>query len=73
MGSIDDSIIASWSKSVRDNGFFWVSDHAVGQRVDKIIKMGYRFDTKDGLNFCRLSTVSDEVSEGLQKINIQSH
>ena len=63
MGSIDDSTIALWSKSVREKGFFWVSDKAVGTRVDKIRETGYPFDRKDGLVFCRLSTVGDEVSE----------
>jgi len=60
MGSIDDSTIALWSKSVREKGFFWVSDKAVGTRVDKIRETGYPFDRKDGLVFCRLSTVGDE-------------
>ncbi len=63
MGSVDDSTIKLWSDSVREKGFFWVSDKAVGKRVDKIIETGYPFDTKDGLAFCRLSTVGDEVSE----------
>ena len=63
MGSIEDSTIALWSDSVRGNGFFWVSDKVVGKRVDKIIEAGYPFDKKDGLIFCRLSTVGDEVSE----------
>ncbi len=63
MGSVDDSTIALWSDHVRKKGFFWVSDKAVGERVDKIIETGYPFDKKDGLVFCRISTVGDEVSE----------
>ena len=63
MGSVDDSTVALWSDSIRKKGFFWVSDKAVGERVDKIIETGYPFDQKDGLIFCRLSTVGDEVSE----------
>ena len=67
MASIDDSTIALWSDSVREKGFFWVSDKAVGKRVDKIIETGYPFDTKDGLAFCRISTVGDEVSRNTYK------
>lgn len=63
MGSIDDSTIALWSDNVREKGFFWVSDKAVGKRVDKITETGYPFDKKEGIIFCRISTVGDEVSE----------
>ena len=63
MGSVDDSTIELWSDSVREKGYFWVLDKTVGERVDTIIDKGYPFDEKDGLVFCRLSTVGDEVSE----------
>ena len=44
MGPIDDFTIALWSESVRENGFFWVFDKAVGKRVDKIRETGYPFN-----------------------------
>ena len=52
MSLVDDSTIALWSDSIWKKEFFWVSDKAVREWVDKIIKICYLFDQKDGLIFC---------------------
>lgn len=62
MGSVEESTIAQWSDRVRERGCFWTLDPVVGKRVDKIIEAGFPFDRKDGLIFCRLGSIDDEVS-----------
>ncbi len=52
MGSVDNSTITLWSDHIWKKEFFWVSDKAVKECVDKIIETGYSFNKKDDLVFC---------------------
>ena len=50
-----------------------MSNKAIGTRVNKIREIGYPFNRKDGLVFCRLSIVSDEVNKEIYKgVNLNS-
>ncbi len=60
---IEDDLIAMWTQSIRNMGFFYMLDQAVGERVHTMNEQGWPFHRLDGLKYVRQSTVSDEVSE----------
>lgn len=60
---IEDDLIAMWSQSIQNMGFFYMLDQVVGERVHTMNEQGWPFYQLDGLKYVRQSTVSDEVSQ----------
>ena len=63
MNSIEDNLIAMWSRDIRNLGFSYLLDKAVGEKVHIMNEKSWPFHRLNGLKYVRQSTVSDEVSE----------
>jgi hypothetical protein len=50
-------------KSILEDGIFCAEDPIVGKRVNEIAQKGFPFKTEEGLDFCKLNTLDDKVSE----------
>lgn len=48
-------------KSILEDGFFCVEDPVVGERVLEIAKKGSPLLSKEGLEFCKLNVLNNEV------------
>jgi hypothetical protein len=46
-----------------EEGVFFLDDPDVGRRFQEVKEKGFPFQTVEGLDFCRISTLQDEVSE----------
>lgn len=46
-----------------EEGVFFLDDPEVGRRFQEIKEKRFPFQTVEGLEFCRISTLQDEVSE----------
>lgn len=49
-------------KSILDDGFFYVEDPVVGERVLEIAEKGSSLLLEEGQEFCKLNVLNDEVS-----------
>jgi hypothetical protein len=63
MASAELFSVEQTRKEILEDGFSYRSDSVIGERVDAIAKRGFPFKTEEGLDFCKLSTIDDEVSE----------
>ena len=50
-------------KSILEDGVFCAEDPVVGSRVDEIAQKGFPFKTEEGLDFCKINALDDEVSK----------
>jgi hypothetical protein len=50
-------------KSILEDGVFCTEDPVVGKRVDEIAQKGFPFKTEEGLDFCKINVLDDEVSK----------
>ena len=46
-----------------EDGVFFLDDAEVGRRFQEINEKRFPFQTVEGLDFCRITTLEDEVSE----------
>ena len=64
---MESSTIEQIRKRILEDGFFCEINPACGERVDKINKKGFPFNTEEGLDFFKISTVDDKVSRVIYK------
>jgi len=50
-------------KAILEDGVFRTEDPVVGNRVDEIARKGFPFKTEEGLDFCKINALDDEVSK----------
>jgi hypothetical protein len=62
MGFTDLSSIQRTKQDILEQGFSCHLDPVIGERVDAIAQKGFPFKTEEGLDFCKVNTVDDEVS-----------
>jgi hypothetical protein len=62
MAFTDLSSIQRTKQDILEQGFSCHLDPVIGERVDAIAQKGFPFKTEEGLDFCKLNTVDDEVS-----------
>lgn len=62
MASIESSTTEQFRQAILDDGFFYLADPNIGERVNQIAAKGFPFKTEEGLAFFKLSTFDDEAS-----------
>jgi hypothetical protein len=61
MSFLSPSTTAVALQDILRDGVFFRPDPIIGPRVDAMMKNGPQFKTEEGLDFCRASTVDNEV------------
>ena len=54
--------LESSTTSILEDGVLFFEDPDIGRRVDEFDKKGFPFQTEEGLDFCRKSTLDDTAS-----------
>lgn len=50
-------------KAILEDGVSRTEDPVIGNRVDEIIRKGFPFKTEEGLDFCKINALDNEVSK----------
>jgi hypothetical protein len=50
-------------KAILEDGVSRTEDPVIGNQVDEITRKGFPFKTEEGLDFCKINTLDDEVSK----------
>ena len=62
MASVESSTTEQFRQAILDDGFCYLADLNIGERVNQIAAKGFPFKTEEGLAFIKLSTFDDKVS-----------
>jgi hypothetical protein len=63
MASTNSVPVEDPQKAILEDGVFCAEDSVVGKRVDEFVQKGYPFKTEEGLDFCKINALDDEVSK----------
>ena len=61
MASTTSSSAEDPQKSILEDVIFYAENPVIGNRVNEIMRRGFPFKTKEGLDFCKRNVLDDEA------------